>query len=43
MRINTKHLGIAFLAPNLVAANTMKTLLSKRDATTYEQNAVCTA
>ena len=43
MYINTKHLGVALLAPSLVAANSMKTLLSKRDASTYEQNAVCTA
>ncbi|PCG97279.1 Six-hairpin glycosidase [Penicillium occitanis (nom. inval.)] len=43
MYINTKHLGVALFAPSLVAANSMKTLLSKRDASTYEQNAVCTA
>lgn len=34
---------LALVVPTLVLSNPMETMLSKRDATTYEINAVCTA
>jgi hypothetical protein len=43
MHVTSKQPGLALLASSLVAATPMEILLTKRDASTYEVNAVCTA